>query len=1522
MKTRITQVLFTLMAAMLLISVSAMSQGKDPVDKDEIRKKLVPLVGSSNQGTQFFMTFHPCWEQTGINNQLKIYISSAVETNVTISIEHYGLELKQKTIPNDIIVFDFSPTIGQMYSKDDRDEPQPEKLWEKRAIIVESDDPIICYGVTRYRYTSDGYLAIPTHVLGKEYIAASYDDPTPENGTQFLTPYVSVIAVYDDTDMKIIYGGNATSQTAGGKQMYEDDDVNMNRGDVWLVGSVGVKSDLTGTRVIADKPVAVISGNFCSYIPVDISACDFIIEQNIPMEGWGTKYHYSPIVDRKKNSIVRIFAKKRNTFFYRNGVKAGLIQRVGGTSGDGGWVEMRGAGGDPKTATFTADYPINVVQYNPGQSDDGVESDPFQMQLSPIEQYQKEILFNTPGIQGGVGFKTNYINIVYRETEAGGIPDDLMWGQVVNGQVTWAKLKDKYPGAGLIYDDPDMNGREYRAKTISLPGDGVYTMKASDPFVAYAYGFASYDSYGFPTSVAVSNLEVPDTLAPVAEFTKGCDGNIQGGRIIDEPRNISQQRSNLGFIPTSLDAEASYNYRFFRAEFIPGEAVSTEFELEVIDERFPAAAKFYFVDKAGNRGDTTIYHDPAEFQIRAKDKEIGEKVNFGNFKPTDPPKTLPFVVESLEKTQTVLITEVMLYSKDASKEPGNASFGPGFKISGLTLPFELAPGAVKEFNITFDPSTIGEQRKLFIDSVGAADTCVAFYTQRIEASVGEPQILVSDYSFGAVTVGSSSAWVPITVENNGAKELYITGYSFDDDTFIGDILDGNSDVYETRNLIQISETSPVFVNPGDRITLFEVRFTPEAVQQYDVTVYFVNDADDDSDPYAVITGRGIQPGLSTAGFDWGRRTANIQSYKTDYSAALHGGFTFSPYIADGLDQFDNQPMTMFNTGSKQVTISEVRVKSTSANLPADAFMIMYEGNMLPLNSNATLSNFKNLVIPEEGSVTYDVYFNPQVAGVYELELEFISDAGNEPPVAKFTGTGIHPKVTYENFDFTDTYGQIVIGTGAVNLTKRITNENWSENGINYSDVLVITGFDVIPPGAISDMNGTGSEYFRWNNTRIMKDDGTEVSMLDGNIELAPGEYIEVYGEFEPDEAGVFEADMRVLSNAQVDATPEWDGSSQGVDFTIDIEGATLCSGENTTLYLNVTSLATTELTVDDINIVDAQGNPPADITVLTPSVTLQPGETKEVQLQYAPLTTYATKTYTISAVSSTYGEPLIKETTFDVTSIHTTHTTQGQVTFKRTPGDDPSRDPQGFWEVRVGERFYHTITMDVKNMPRSMATEFIIDVMYSGDFLDLQNNTVEVGTALKNKGYTVTNIVKKTGADDIITVSITISGTSPITEAGKIDLLNMEFGAYEPLYSPGNMDGDRKNETSTITHEVRYNDVCMDIVSEGTAVKLEPICVDNIYNIVFTDTDFKLDDVNPNPVQSVGGRINFSVGLETDVRLTLIDMNGTERTLVSKHMAPGKYAIDIPVNVLSNGAYLYKLDAGTFVDSKKFIVNK
>lgn len=92
--------------SVLLLAIIFISSFAQALDNDEatLRKELPQLLGSSNQGTEFFMTFHPCWEAAGKADGCKIYITSAVATLVTVEIPGKGTYIQRITIPNDISI--------------------------------------------------------------------------------------------------------------------------------------------------------------------------------------------------------------------------------------------------------------------------------------------------------------------------------------------------------------------------------------------------------------------------------------------------------------------------------------------------------------------------------------------------------------------------------------------------------------------------------------------------------------------------------------------------------------------------------------------------------------------------------------------------------------------------------------------------------------------------------------------------------------------------------------------------------------------------------------------------------------------------------------------------------------------------------------------------------------------------------------------------------------------------------------------------------------------------------------------------------------------------------------------------------------------------------------------------------------------------------------------------------------------------------------------------------------------------
>jgi len=186
-------------------------------------------------------------------------------------------------------------------------------------VHVKARAPIICYGVTRYQYTSDGFLAIPVSAFGNEYVIASYPQYTAAGFGYFLPAESNIVAAYDDTEVTFTMGGTAGSMTTGGLKKGQKATFNMMKGDVLCFANDADAQDIAGSLVKATKPIGVVSGNQCANVPSGVYACDYISEMELPTFTWGKEYHVTPIVGRLKAPVIRVFAKERDTKVLRDG---------------------------------------------------------------------------------------------------------------------------------------------------------------------------------------------------------------------------------------------------------------------------------------------------------------------------------------------------------------------------------------------------------------------------------------------------------------------------------------------------------------------------------------------------------------------------------------------------------------------------------------------------------------------------------------------------------------------------------------------------------------------------------------------------------------------------------------------------------------------------------------------------------------------------------------------------------------------------------------------------------------------------------------------------------------------------------------------------------------------------------------------------------------------------------------------------------------------------------------------------
>lgn len=604
MKKYIIPIMF--MVCFILFSSFLTSQ----TDLNYYKNRYSEMLGANNYGKEFWFSIPPCFEDesTGFVNFIKLFITSPVKTSVTVEVPGKGFYKVSNTIPNDVIEVNLNSGIGTPWLKSGYAATPADAIYEDAGIHVFADQPLVVYCVVRYHYTSDGFLVYPLSSLGKSYITMLPEVDPLFNGTGYKLPAtVTVTAAYDNTKVNFTLGGNVSTITTGGMLPNNSKIWTLNKGDVLSVSTEVGSGDLSGSKIESDKPVSVVSGNFCANIPAGNQWCDYTVEMEIPDFTWGKDLHVPRIPERKLSSMIKIVAKEANTVIYRNGFNIGTIQQAGGVEGKGFFYMRMTSDMLPNSVVFSGDKPIAVTLFNTGVHEDGYPppaSDPFAMGITPVSQYMKEITFCTPGILGGQGFIKNKLNLVYEvDTATLMMPNHFEYaGPIKGGVASWNRINSRFAGPDDLFTY-DVNGKKYAVKTINLPSDGVYRIRANTPFAAYSFGFSEYDSYGYPTSAALSDQEHIDTNEPAPRWTIN-SGNINDGVVTDMPDD-SQIRSNLSMVV--FHADSSYNYTFLYDGFVPGETRTTNWRLNVDDPQKDAKAIITFLDRRGN--DTTIIID-------------------------------------------------------------------------------------------------------------------------------------------------------------------------------------------------------------------------------------------------------------------------------------------------------------------------------------------------------------------------------------------------------------------------------------------------------------------------------------------------------------------------------------------------------------------------------------------------------------------------------------------------------------------------------------------------------------------------------------------------------------------------------------------------------------------------------------------------------------------------------------------------------------------------------------------------
>ncbi len=163
-----------------------------------------------------------------------------------------------------------------------------------------------------------------------------------------------------------------------------------------------------------------------------------------------------------------------------------------------------------------------------------------------------------------------------------------------------------------------------------------------------------------------------------------------------------------------------------------------------------------------------------------------------------------------------------------------------------------------------------------------------------------------------------------------------------------------------------------------------------------------------------------------------------------------------------------------------------------------------------------------------------------------------------------------------------------------------------------------------------------------------------------------------------------------------------------------------------------------------------------------------------------------------------------------------------------------------------------------------------------------------------------------------------VYGTNPDVSLNNVE---MQFD-YRQVYANILKDWMQVDE-DIIANDIFFGNFINGVSDEGVPYSPLPVAKQNVTsNEAFFNDRFSLDKAYPNPAH-LSTTIRFRINTPAEVSLNLYDMNGQlVKVLVSESRGPGEHMVDVSLEDIPAGIYIYQIKAGMLNDSKKLIVRK
>lgn len=1500
------QYIFIAMLAIVL-NISIFSPNVNSQDLEAGKKKVLEAVkhNANSMGRYYVIALPPNENKSHPAQIAAIFVAASERTKVKLT-NPIGGSITKICEPYKTVVFS-SLDSKDLFSWDS-------EVWESETVetkgwSLESEKPVSVYVINSKSVSTDGYLAIPVAQWGKDYFHCSYWDFKEFTQWDWAGGFV-IMASEDNTKVNIQLNGRGKgiAKTRQGRDIGDRIRVTLDKGQVYSVAGDGKTRggyDLSGSRITSDKPIGMISFHHRCMIPYSVveSGRDALNEAMPPVKSWGKKYATVEL-DRAsdKGDYFRVMAAEDNTTillkWYDRSTKKIITSTDVTLKKAGDFYEFyQTAATNPHnfpsvrgTSVWEGDKPFLLMQYAYSANwDNNGKFDPMYFLVTAQEQYTKSTIFQTPRNGSGTNeYTSNFFNLVATgDTLDPRRNQELLESIKLDGtrvsDLTSGFALNKIPGTDQFW-------------TRIPVTPGPHYIYGDTPFGGYIYGFASFDSYGWPAATAYRTLGEVDTLAPEPTPTGECGvyeikvTELRNGQEGDSPRQVE---TGVGQEP--VFSEDSYNFdKLTLKDKAPWIAYPTNIdfmlEAKVTDKYADALGIINLIDDANNDTTVVLRYEADSIKINPeiidfKEVRVGTTSNEFIVKVESHSDSI-ITIEEIKLKKGLVFNIVKSLPKDTENK------------------IKLMPREVKEITLSYTPTQEYQDvipLLMDADSLMITTSCLEFAWPVVGKGV-IPKIKVSDFNAGIVGVNQKRCITTIAeglmVENIGSMDLTVTGV---------DLSVAAQLPFVMSDQATINIKFPFTLKPGEKIFLKELCFEPKVsdLGQGKIVrnVAFISNAAGNlpnEKPVSVWEGTPVQPLVNISGLNY-PRVRRLSVNKAN-------GVDNETNLATGI-------VRVYNTGTQPVTVTAIKL----GNLNVGNYTIDFANiKPRPLTAGAKIEIFpqtagNNLVKVIEVPIT----FNPQIVGNINEEIiaEF-EDNGNTSQAGNLlVGSAFEPMIELTNYTFPNNtiVGRDHFEADGITKTKGIVKiQNITNNGVEAD--LEIT--NITPANDVVDFS--------------------LVNTINYPIIIKPNTSYDLEYTFKPTATGNRNIKVNVLSDAGPskestggDRDPKdypYTGANGLVNgIGINVGGGVIGFNLNNVLTCdNPTGevVFTNTSTTDVLRINSITPDPTSDLASFElidalPTVIPINGEVRVKYRYLADKLGKVTARYNVD-----FEDPEVLDGTYTLEAFGYKHNVKFDLDDYISgviPGGTINPYP-----VKIA-----IVSPDFVNNDWADAgiKKFTVDFRYKKTWLTVNKDgngiyAIQKGDALQGI-WNFTGVELSDPSDDKYNL-FRITGVNADATAGVVNgngsLINLSlrvFFADTANYNP-------QIDVTNITFEGLNGDIrnkC--ITAEGTEGDIAyQTCVQSVRGVII-GSQFTFEGPDSKIVSGGTIDVKFNVAFDVDTKLEVMDITGALVDLpLDTNLKAGTYQANIPTDKLSNGQYFLRITAGPFSETINVMLQK